>query len=209
MARHYKILAKANLAGDLFDVPASLDESLLADDEALAHRQAAQALREAELFPREPTEDAEPAAQPVADLIAADPALDAALGIALQAATPAPQAAQCTDWRQALLAATGGSGAADSWRLGLVSLQDRGIAATALAVGRWMARHADKPALLVEADWRNSALARTLQRSRRGLAEALADPDIRVESLIHDEVFPGLAVLPAGGAAAFPGRAIG
>ncbi|MBI1357972.1 MAG: hypothetical protein GC160_26845 [Acidobacteria bacterium] len=157
MAKYYKLLEKANAAGDLFD-PLAGEERLAPDP----------------LLDGTPSQDEAIPAEPSADV-------------------PSE-----SGWQQALVTATGKPELAGISRLGLASLQGRPLAAVAASTAQWMARHAGGPILLVEANWGTSGLSRLLQLSRRGLGEILADPDARVESLIHDAAFPGVAILAAG-----------
>jgi MinD-like ATPase involved in chromosome partitioning or flagellar assembly len=91
--------------------------------------------------------------------------------------------------------------AASASRLGLFGFEDRNLSSIAVAGAEWMARHSQEPVLLVEADWRRSSgVAGLLQLGRRGLGEALNDPDARMESLIQEGVRPNLAVLASGAA---------
>lgn len=168
MSRDYKILEKARRTGDLFDAGG--------DESAAVSPLETESLGEAG---DEPTRFEDVVAEDESPQEAVDP--------------------NRASWQRILSEQSGKQVAASASRLGIFGFEDRNLSSIAVAGAQWMARHSTEPVLLVEADWRRSSgVAGVLQLDRRGLGEALNDPDVRMGSLIQENVCPNLAVLGAG-----------
>ena len=68
----------------------------------------------------------------------------------------------------------------------------------AAALGQWLAARSASPVLIVEASFDSPQAARFFRTRRLGLAEAMAAAEPSWDHFVHDTVYPGLRVLPAG-----------
>lgn len=113
-------------------------------------------------------------------------------------------------WQQALADVVENPELSSISRLGLFALDAPGLSPLAVAVAEWMAKRAAGPVLLVEAYWRRSAgVAGLLHLDRRGLGEALNEPDGRLDLLIQQAGSPNLSVLGCGEAPRVSGARMG
>jgi MinD-like ATPase involved in chromosome partitioning or flagellar assembly len=74
----------------------------------------------------------------------------------------------------------------------------RNAADAAAALGQWIAARSSSPVLIVEASFDSPQVARVFRTRRLGLAEAMAAREPRWDHFVHDSVYTGLKVLPAG-----------
>jgi Mrp family chromosome partitioning ATPase len=84
-------------------------------------------------------------------------------------------------------------------RIGMCPLgRLRSAADAAAALGQWIAARSPSPVLVVEASFDSPQAARFFRTRRLGLAEAMAAREPRWDHFVHDSVYSGLKVLPAG-----------
>ena len=181
MSRYLRILEKANLEKDLFGGNA--------EAETPADFPPAQELDHQEEARTEPDE-------PVAShLSTAQPELRAPP----ETVPPAPIAEAVSRWREELAQVLGLESLPERLRIGMCPLGSlRGTAEAAAALGQWLAARSASPVLIVEASFDSPQAARFFRTRRLGLAEAMAAPEPSWDHFVHDTVYPGLRVLPAG-----------
>jgi hypothetical protein len=181
MSRYLRILEKANLEKDLFG--GDSETELSAD---FFH---AQELDQDEEVRPQPVE-------PVAVAISTAPLESSAPAATPQ---PAPIAERVSEWREELAQLLGLDSLPDRMRIGMCPLgRLRSTTDAAAALGQWIAARAQSPVLIVEASFDAPQVARFFRTRRLGLAEAMAAREPLWAHFVHDSVYPGLKVLPAG-----------
>lgn len=179
MSRYLRILEKANLEKDLFGVAAETELS--------ADFPSAQELEE-EVRP-EPVEQA-------AAVLSKAPLEPSATAETSEAA---PVAEQVGEWRDELAQLLGLESLPERMRIGMCPLgRLRSAAEAAAALGQWIAARSTSPVLIVEASFDSPQSARLFRTRRLGLAEAMASREPHWDNFVHESVYPGLRVLPAG-----------
>lgn len=123
---------------------------------------------------------------------------ESAVAIAEQeVAIPAETTAD--DWRFELGQMLGLDTIPAEARLGMCPLGSlKSAAESAAALGQWIAARSSSPVLIVEACFDAPQLARLFRTRRLGLAEAMAAREPRWDHFVHDTLYPGLKVMPAG-----------
>lgn len=112
---------------------------------------------------------------------------------------PEPETNNDDSWRLELGRLLGLDSIPVAARLGMCPLGSmKSAAECAAALGLWIAARSSSPVLLVEASFDAPRLARLFRSRRLGLAEAMAANEPRWDHFVHDTMYPGLKVLPAG-----------